>query len=415
MKRRGLIAGAAALAAAALARRTAAPVGAVNPPFLLGQDNVPPMTNVATSITAYAGFGGGTTTLLFANASPSGNDINGVGGTGSSAGSGIIGTGGSNGGTGVRGTGGVPGAASHSGTGVIGVGSAGTISPALISPGVGVLGVAGGVAVPAATGNTGVFGIGGSGLPGVSGSGRPGVSGQSTNGGDGVNGYSDGGNGVYGFANAAGTTSVVAGVYGTSTKTYGVIGNTTAAGYSGLTAISSTPNVAALAATSTNANAYAAYFTGTTVVQGNFVAFGGGKSAAVPHTDGSHRLVYCVESPEAWFEDFGTGNLVGGKADVKLDRDFAAIVHTDTYHVFLTSHGNYHVHVAQRGPGGFAVRVTSGAGDALVAASGVGGTFSWRVVARRKDITGERLAKFALPKINYPDPEKLPKPSAPRP
>jgi len=30
------------------------------------------------------------------------------------------------------------------------------------------------------------------------------------------------------------------------------------------------------------------------------------------------------------------------------------------------------------------------------------------VVAKRKDIKGEWSAKFALPKINQPDPDKLP-------
>jgi len=32
---------------------------------------------------------------------------------------------------------------------------------------------------------------------------------------------------------------------------------------------------------------------------------GGPKSAAVPHPDGTLRRLYCVESPESWFEDFG--------------------------------------------------------------------------------------------------------------
>jgi len=34
--------------------------------------------------------------------------------------------------------------------------------------------------------------------------------------------------------------------------------------------------------------------------------------------------------------------------------------------------------------------------------------FGWRVVTKRKDITGDRLAKFAVPKINHPDPDILP-------
>lgn len=43
-----------------------------------------------------------------------------------------------------------------------------------------------------------------------------------------------------------------------------------------------------------------------------------------------------------------------------------------------------------------------------------GGTFSCRVVAKRADITGERLARFEMPKINRPDPDKLPKPEPPK-
>jgi len=212
-------------------------------------------------------------------------------------------------------------------------------------------------------------------------------------------------NGVQGSTTG---TGVVAGVYGTSATAYGVIGSTTAPGYSGLTAITGTPGVAALAATSTNAGAYAAYFQGTTVVQGNFAVVGGNKSAAVPHTDGSHRLVYCVESPESWFEDVGKAKLVGGKADVKLDADFAAIVHSDDYHVFLTAYGNTNgLHVASQGARGFTVEEHNGGKGSL--------TFSWRGMAKRKDITGERLAKFDLPKINHPDPSNLPKPRPPTP
>jgi len=256
--------------------------------------------------------------------------------------------------------------------------------------------------------NSNVVGIGVQGFndfgPAVQGntSAGTGVRGIATTG-TGVYGYSSGGNGVYGFANAAGATTIVAGLYGTSNTTYGIIGNTTAAGYSGLTAITGTAGVAALAATSTVSNAYAAYFQGTTVVEGNFFVVSGAKSAAIPHTDGSYRAVYCVESPESWFEDFGEGKVVNGKADVHLDPDFGAIVHTDVYHVFLTPQGDTNgLHVTSRSAGGFTVQEHKGGTSSL--------TFSWRVVAKRKDIVGKRLAKVDLPKINTPDPNKLPKP-----
>jgi hypothetical protein len=32
--------------------------------------------------------------------------------------------------------------------------------------------------------------------------------------------------------------------------------------------------------------------------------------------DGSHRRLYCLESPESWFEDLGKGQLQGGQANV---------------------------------------------------------------------------------------------------
>src|SRR5215207_3856366 len=79
---------------------------------------------------------------------------------------------------------------------------------------------------------------------------------------------------------------------------------------------------AVVGATNGVAGAYAGAFYGPLVVSGNFTVVGGAKSAAVPHPDGSHRRLYCVESPESWFEDFGSAKLICGEAVVALDRDF---------------------------------------------------------------------------------------------
>ena len=49
------------------------------------------------------------------------------------------------------------------------------------------------------------------------------------------------------------------------------------------------------------------------------------KSGLLKHPDGSHRLMYSMEAPESWAEDFGTGTLVNGTAEIKLDPDFAAV------------------------------------------------------------------------------------------
>ena len=73
------------------------------------------------------------------------------------------------------------------------------------------------------------------------------------------------------------------GVYGGSATAYGVIGNTTAAGYFGADGDYEHARGRRPRATSTNPSAFAAYFSGATVVQGDFTVFGGAKSAAVPH------------------------------------------------------------------------------------------------------------------------------------
>jgi hypothetical protein len=118
----------------------------------------------------------------------------------------------------------------------------------------------------------------------------------------------------------------------------------------------------------------------------------GVKGAVVPHPDGSHRLLSAIESPESWFEDFGEGQLKDGKVKIQLDPDFAKVVKTDKYHVFVTSYRDSHgLYVTNRTNKGFEVREQRGGKSSL--------TFSYRIVARRKDIEGKRLAKVTLPPL----------------
>ena len=179
--------------------------------------------------------------------------------------------------------------------------------------------------------------------------------------------YAGGSPGAGGFA-----------IYGLSAKGHGLVGATASAGAA-----------AVVGATNGVAGAYAAAFYGPVIVGGNFTVVGGAKSAAVPHPDGSHRRLYCVESPESWFEDFGRGTLACGEATIRLDPDFAAVVDTAEYHVFLTGdHGRSDLSVGERTPEGFQVK-SGGGGE---------GTFSWRVVARRKDIAGPRFETVEIPR-----------------
>ena len=82
-----------------------------------------------------------------------------------------------------------------------------------------------------------------------------------------------------------------------------------------------------------------------------------------------------------------------------FDPEFAALVDLSNYRVFLTEQDTHqHVIVKNRNATGFTVEA-----DAELAAlkgkspSELNGAFSWRVVARRKDIFGERLATVTIP------------------
>jgi hypothetical protein len=151
----------------------------------------------------------------------------------------------------------------------------------------------------------------------------------------------------------------------------------------------------------------AARFDGPVEINGSLTVLGQNhKAACVQHPDGSQRLLYSMESPESWFEDFGEGMLENGKASVALDEDFAYLVHTDKYHVFLTPHGDSNgLYVSRRSTKGFEVHEQKGGTSSL--------TFSYRVVAKRKDIKGQRLAKVT-PSQTPKRPEILKEPELPQ-
>ena len=82
-----------------------------------------------------------------------------------------------------------------------------------------------------------------------------------------------------------------------------------------------------------------------------------------------------------------------------IDPDFAALVDLKDYHVFVTPYEHDHLlYVTDVTPEGFTVRTDM----AFEAVKGrqeteLSGAFSWRVVARRKDIEGKRLEKVSIP------------------
>jgi hypothetical protein len=257
------------------------------------------------------------------------------------------------------------------GTGYVGVQghTPGTAQPSDVRNGAGIFGVSD------RADSYGVVGVNASGGIGVRGVCQNGVAvqGDASNGGIGLYGNGRGIAAVYGRNDSNGF-----GVYGLSVEGSGVAGATAAAG-----------GAAVVGATNGIPGAYAGIFYGPVVVDGAFTVVGGPKSAAVPHPDGSHRRLYCVESPESWFEDFGKGQLEGGCASVAVDPDFATVVDLTDYHVFLTGYdGERDLTVTNRTLAGF--RVESSRTDSH-------GTFSWRLVAKRKDIAAPRFEAVTVP------------------
>ena len=108
--------------------------------------------------------------------------------------------------------------------------------------------------------------------------------------------------------------------------------------------------------------------------------------------------LYAVQSPDNWFEDFGSANLSNGSATVLLDPNFAATVNTSVeYHVFITPKGDSEaLYVANETASGFEVH-EHGGGRSNIA-------FDYRIVGRRKgfenvrleDVTDKRAALAAL-------------------
>jgi hypothetical protein len=183
------------------------------------------------------------------------------------------------------------------------------------------------------------------------------------------------------IAGVIGSSGAQPGVIGTSKAQFGVYGfSNDAVGVFGQTA---------------NPASYAGAFLGNVLVSGAF-AVTGAKGAAVPFPDGTRRLLYCMESPELWFEDLGTAKLKRGRVVIKLDADFAVVITRD-YRVFLTPEGDCRgLFVRRKTAADFEVRELMG-GKSNVA-------FSYRIVGRRKDIKGHR--RFAKIDTRVPSPPR---------
>lgn len=386
--RRGLIAGAAALLGGTLARVLTKPVHADRGnDWELGQNN---QNNTADA-----------TTFLIATVpnhpavEVHNNGASIFGGTGIRA----VGTGQWHGVAGEADEGAGVAGASQAGSGVVGTSrgkSAAVFGRSDTGDGVGVLGESG----PGGSGaQAGVQGFSGSG-PGVQGTAKTlGVSGKATSGSDHFTGI---GMGVQGEAIGGG-----AGVFGRG-GTYGVFGQGAATGVQGLSLEPggnglngySDKGIAVFGVAGPTAKA-AGQFEGAVIVNGDFtVGVGFNKSVAVKLADGTPHRMFCLESPESWFQDFGEATLVHGRVEVQIPADFAQVVDlTRKYFVFVTPNDGK---IKQLG-------VTSRLPDRFVVEDPVGnadGTFSYVIAGHRRDVVPARLPRLDLP-------EPPPAPSVP--
>ena len=305
-------------------------------------------SNSGTGVKGYASATSGTTYGVYGQSdSTTGTGVYGSGSTG------VVGAGG---GTGVSGSGitgvygsgttyGVYGSSSGFGSNSVGVYGSGQHK--------GVFGTGDTTGVEGSSTNTGVVGVGGG----------TGVSGSGTN--YGVHGSSSG-IGVY-------ATGDYTGVLGTG-DTVGVHGRATSSGGIGIDG----------EAYGGEGN-YAGYFYGNVEVHGAFTVYGGPKSAAVDTKDYGTRTLYAVESPENWFQDFGTGQLTNGAAVIPIDPVFAETVNlSEDYHVFLTPNGDCALYVENKTPTSFSVRALGGQTCSI--------PFDYNIVAKRLGYEDVRLA-----------------------
>jgi hypothetical protein len=196
-----------------------------------------------------------------------------------------------------------------------------------------------------------------------------------------------------------GSSSTGYGIYGSSPNNYAVVGVTTSgnAVYGQVSTANQAGVVGRQQAASGNWAVYGFGNIGAT----------GTKSAVVPAEDGNgHLTLYCLESPECWFEDFGSARLSGGSAAVKIDPEFAQTVHTAGYHVFVQAEGPCRgLFVRDKTATGFVVQELGG---------GVSSTpFAYRIVARRKDVSAPRLNRVTLPDAPVHEPVEPGRPTVP--
>ena len=130
-----------------------------------------------------------------------------------------------------------------------------------------------------------------------------------------------------------------------------------------------------------NGTGYAGYF------DGNLTMVNGVKNASIPTTKGN-QLLYSMESPEIWFEDFGQASLINGIIHINLDEMFQETVFIDNehpMHVFLQEQGDCNglFFIPDSDGKGFTVKEKQNGSSNI--------TFSYRITAKRRFFQDHRF------------------------
>ncbi|MCB0456121.1 MAG: hypothetical protein R2776_00315 [Flavobacteriaceae bacterium] len=146
-----------------------------------------------------------------------------------------------------------------------------------------------------------------------------------------------------------------------------------------------------------NSYAYAGARYGNT----NYKIIGNGTvSTTVEGVDGNKKIMFAPEAPEVLFEDYGIGTLSQGSTFIKIDPNFSNNIIVDEKHplkVFIQLEGDCNgVYVTQKTSEGFLVKELQN-GNSNV-------SFSWHIVANRKDETGRTPSENSeYANLRFPD------------
>jgi hypothetical protein len=215
-----------------------------------------------------------------------------------------------------------------------------------------------------------------------------------------------GGAGVYGENTQVTDANPVYGVLGRVNSSFinsaGVFGYNNAVtggngvqgyGFYGVYGAASTPAGGAGVIGVGNNNAQAGLFIGNVTIQGALQVTGA-KNAVVEIAPNDYRAVYAEEAAESYFTDYGTAQLIDGKAVIELDAVFLAAVTIDEkhpMHVFIQPLGESNGVYVVKSDRSFTV-LENGSGKSNIA-------FDWRIAAKRKHFENVRLEPTSLTNI----------------